>query len=223
MKTKFLCALVLFAAACSGTQTKTGGVQTSDTLALKKAAAEAAKTSAHPSSDPCAVHSWYGDGVCDTFCAQADSDCVSDGTGTVCAAFSEVEDGTCSRPESDLCRFQDPDCRVPSTGGGDGVACAAYIEQGDGVCKRAVDDPCRGQDPDCGTNGGGSAGSSNDGPACIAIGEEPNGKCERPATDPCRSTDPDCVVACAQYIEAPDGVCKREPNDPCKSQDPDCK
>jgi len=243
MKMKYLGAVVLLLAGCSGTQTGSPSA-TDDTLALKKAAAEAAsretaggKDPATPSEDPCAKHAWYGDGVCDSFCSQHDTDCVPDGTGdqTVCAAFVEQADGTCSRSENDPCRFQDPDCASetpPSTGDGGGtVACAAISEVSDGVCKRADSDPCRFQDPDCtsgdgnpGTGGGGgSGGGTGGGVACPALIELANGKCERPPTDPCRSIDPDCNVACAAYVEQSDGACTRDPYDPCISQDPDCK
>ena len=243
---RYLCAVALLLAACSGKQLD-GSSTSEDTVALKKAAAEAASqesTPATPSQDQCAAHSWYGDGVCDSFCPQHDSDCVSDGGGepTVCAQFVEVADGKCSRADGDPCRFQDPDCDVqtpPSTGDG-GVACAALSEVSDGVCKRPDSDPCRFQDPDCATGGGsdgnpgsggsssggggnGSSGAPGGGVACPAIAEVSNGKCDRPASDPCRSIDPDCTVACAEYIEQPDGVCKRDPNDPCLFQDPDCK
>lgn len=252
MNTKYLCALVLFAAACSGTQT-TGGPGKSDTLELKKAAAAGTTPS---TGDVCATEAWYGDGVCDTFCSQADSDCVPDGNTTVCADFV-ISDGKCARPESDPCRFQDGDCAATDPGG-DGVVCTAISESSDGVCTRPESDPCRSQDPDCSPpdeNGGGTycaaiseepdgvckrpatdpcraqdpdcrtpgEGNGGDTGGCIAVIEQSNGKCERPASDPCRSIDPDCDVACAQYVESPDGVCKRDPNDPCITQDPDCK
>ncbi|HEY3252436.1 MAG TPA: hypothetical protein VGJ91_00755 [Polyangiaceae bacterium] len=233
MTKKYLLALALALAGCGGKQTGSDP-GASDTLALKKAAAEAATkqvsggASTPPASeDVCAKHSWYGDGVCDSFCAKNDSDCVQNGTSTVCAEFIELEDGTCSRPETDPCRFQDPDCAgetPPSAGSGGGVACALISEVSDGVCKRPDTDACRFQDPDCQPpTGGGSSGSSGTGVACPAIAEIANGKCERPADDPCRSIDPDCVVACAEYIEQSDGVCKRDAFDPCIFQDPDCK
>ncbi len=239
MKTQYLCALALLLAACSGKETGSP-TTTDDTLALKKAAAEAAsqETVSGPSTsyeDPCAAHSWYGDGVCDTFCKQSDSDCIPGGDQTVCAEFIELADGTCSRPESDPCRFQDADCagETPPSSGGDDVVCAAISEVSDGVCKRPDSDPCRFQDPDCsqgggsdgnpGSGGSGAGGEPGTGVACPAIIEQRNGKCERPASDPCRSIDPDCVVACATFVEQPDGECKRDPNDPCIFQDPDCK
>ncbi len=250
MKMKSLCVLALLMGACSGKQV--GGESATDTLALKKAAAEAA---AHESSgsgspttsteDPCAAHAWYGDGECDSFCAQHDTDCVPDGSGTptVCAQFIELADGKCLRAGADPCRFQDADCGgviPPIAGDGGGmVACATISEVSDGVCKRADSDPCRFQDPDCTSGGGndgnpgaggggsggdsGSAGNTGGGVACPAIIEISNGKCERPASDPCRSIDPDCNVACATFVEQPDGECKRDPNDPCLFQDPDCK
>ena len=240
MKTKYLGALFLLLAACSGKQV--GGASSSDdTLALKKAAAEAASNDSSAKGDPvatptdaCAEHGWYGDGECDSFCPQRDTDCVSDGSGaqTVCATFVEVSDGKCSRAATDPCLFQDPDCsgQTPPSSGGGGTACATISEVSDGVCKRPDSDPCRFQDPDCTTGGGSDAnpgGGTGDsggsgGVACPALIELSNGKCERPASDPCRSIDPDCNVACAEYVEQSDGVCKRDANDPCIFQDPDC-
>jgi len=248
MNTKYLGALVLLLAACSGKEMGDPGAA-GDTLSLKRAAAEAAAQQApigddnapKPAEDACAQHSWYGDGVCDSFCSRHDTDCVPDGEQTVCADFIALTDGTCSRPEADPCRFQDPDCAgqsKPNAGSGSGVVCATISEVSDGLCGRPDSDACRFQDPDClplgggaggGSNGSGSAGGPGTtdpvgtGPVCPAIAEVANGKCERPASDPCRSIDPDCVVACAEYVEQADGVCRRDPNDPCIFQDPDCK
>ncbi len=239
MKTKYLCALALVMAACSGKEVSSPS-SGEDTLALKKAAAEAAsqETANGPTpshEDVCAAHAWYGDGVCDTFCTQNDSDCVLGGDSTVCAEFIEQADGTCSRPENDPCRFQDADCagQTPPSSGDGGTVCATISEVSDGVCKRSDTDPCRFQDPDCqqgggsdgnpGTGGSGAGGSNGGGIACPAIAMVPNGKCELPASDPCRSIDPDCVVACATFVEQSDGECKRDPYDPCIFQDPDCK
>ena len=230
---QYLAALALALAACGGKQTGSDP-GASDTLALKKAAAEAASkqisdgaSTPQPVEDVCAKNSWYGDGVCDSFCSKNDSDCVPNGTGTVCAEFIELEDGKCSRPEHDPCRFQDADCAddtPPSAGSDGGVACATISEASDGVCKRLDTDACRFQDPDCQPlSGGGSGGGTGSGAICPAIAQIANGKCERPASDPCRSIDPDCVVACAEYIEQADDVCKRDPFDPCIFQDPDCK
>lgn len=234
MNKKYLAALTLLLAACGGTHT-TSDSGASDTLALKKAAAEAASknlsggpNAPQPSEDVCNKHRWYGDGVCDSFCSDNDSDCVANGGSTVCAQFLELEDGKCSRPENDPCRFQDADCasEVPPTaaGGDQPVACALISEVNDGVCKRPDTDPCRLQDPDCqALPGGGTGGAPGNGVACPAIAEIANGKCERPDTDPCRSIDPDCVpVACTAISELPDGECKRDPSDPCIFQDPDC-
>jgi hypothetical protein len=240
MNKNYLAALALALAACGGKQTG-GDSGANDTLALKKAAAEAAArevsdgaSAPQPSGDVCAKYSWYGDGECDSFCANNDSDCVPNGTSTICAEFIEVEDGKCSRAEKDPCLFQDPDCpseTTPDPGSDGDVACALISEVSDGVCKRPEADPCRFQDPDCqpqsgGGNGtGGSSGGTDPGTGviCPAIAEVANGKCERPDTDPCRGIDPDCVVACAEFIEQSDGVCKRDAFDPCIFQDPDCR
>jgi hypothetical protein len=132
--------------------------------------------------DLCAEQGWYGDGECDTFCPDADTDCAHDpDEAVVCALFIEVEDGVCSRPDSDPCRMQDPDCGVKDADD-DGVVCALYIEESDGECSRPDTDPCRSQDPDC----------TEDGVACAEYIEDSDGVCSRPETDPCRRQDPDC-------------------------------
>jgi hypothetical protein len=85
------------------------------------------------------------DGVCmPTRCGGYDPDC-----GVACDAYLEVPDGACSRPSSDPCIFQDPDCNPMGGGTDPGVACAEYIEEADGMCRRSPDDPCIFQDPDC--------------------------------------------------------------------------
>ncbi len=82
---------------------------------------EDAKKIVDPDQDLCAVHSWYGDGVCDTFCENADSDCTVECAAVpVCDSSSyEVEacspSGTCE--EVMLCgttivceQEEDPEC-----------------------------------------------------------------------------------------------------------------
>ncbi len=225
---KYLGALGLLLAACGG-QANTGSSGSGvDQAPLKKAAAEAVANGS-ATSDACAANGWYGDKVCDSFCQDKDSDCVShEDTATVCAEFIEASDGTCSRPSDDPCLFQDPDCEQvvhPTPGkpptSGPGTVCAEYIEEPDGKCSRPATDPCIGQDPDC-TNGSGGGGV-----ACPAIVEQPDGKCSLPDTDPCQSIDPDCVhshpiTVCPTIVEAPDGVCSLAADDPCPSVDPDC-
>lgn len=216
-----LCCLTLAAASCAGEKEPAA-----ETVAELKAKAAQALVAGDRRGDPCREHDWYADGECDGFCANADSDCSSE-EPVACTLISEIANGVCGRPESDPCRFQDPDClpgSIPPDPGG--VACAAFIEESDGVCSRPADDPCKAQDPDC-TSGGG-----DDPVVCALFIEESDGVCSRPAEDPCKSQDPDCVsggetdpscgVACAEFIEAPYGVCARPIDDPCKSQDPDC-
>jgi hypothetical protein len=155
MRRHVLCALVLTAIGCSGAVD-----QASEQQELKLAAANA-KSRGTAQGDACAQHRWYGDGVCDTFCADTDSDCVPKGDAIVCAQFIEQGNGKCERPASDACRFQDPDCTAPpnspGTGGAPGstppggVACALVSEVPNGSCDRADSDPCRFQDPDCNT------------------------------------------------------------------------
>lgn len=204
MKSKYLSCLFLLVVACSGGQTTGGDKAGAQSVAqLKKAAAEAhAKKEPQP-GDVCAEHAWYGDGECDTFCQDFDSnDCVpAENDPVVCATFIELSDGVCSRKPDDPCIGQDPDC----TPGDDpvhshpqqppgGIVCPAIAEAPDGVCKVDLDDPCAAYiDPDCQNGEGG--------------GQTP------PPTNP---------QVCAQYIEQPDGVCGRDPSDPCIFQDPDC-
>lgn len=275
MRTTAFAALLLLVAGCSGS-TADDGSTNSNELERKREAAEAAADGSS-AGDACAENAWYGDGVCDSFCAQADTDCVPPDPGddpVVCALFLEESDAVCSRPADDPCRYQDPDCSEPPAGTDpdDPVACAAISEIPDGVCSRPETDPCRSQDPDCVDSGGGTPpGGYNcdlsnvsceiveptcadgevptasgycygpcvpkdqcapQGVACAAYIEESDGVCSRPETDPCRSQDPDCVgggsdpgdddVACAEYIEESDGECSRPASDPCKFQDPDC-
>ncbi len=232
-------ALLLAVVGCSGaTNDSTGQTE----LEQKEAAANAA-ASGDSAGDACAEHGWYGDGVCDSFCDDRDTDCAVVGEPVVCAEFMESGDGVCGRQPSDPCIFQDPDCDLSSPGDpgdGGGVVCALIAESPDGVCNRADDDPCAFQDPDCGqgTDPGGGTGGSTGGTggydcdvskvSCeIAIacpdGEVPtaNGLCYGPCVpkDQCREPDP---VVCATYIEESDGVCSRAPDDPCRGQDPDC-
>jgi hypothetical protein len=127
----------------------------------------------------------------------------------VCAAYIEASDGKCSRPASDPCRGQDPDCgqsTPPSggTGGSGPVACPAIAELPDGVCSLPASDPCRSIDPDCGGGTGGNSGSGGSASSGGGVGSSGG-------------------VACAEYIEQPDGVCSRAADDPCIFQDPDCK
>jgi len=214
--------LMLALSACSGATTNKDGTSSSELEKKQAAANDVAAGTAQ--GDPCAENGWYGDEVCDTFCAGKDTDCVPNGEDpTVCAAFSEVSDGVCSRPEDDACRFQDPDCSqsgggVPADPGNpdEPVGCALILELSDGVCLRPDIDPCRNQDPDC------TSVEPDPGVGCPAIDEAPDGVCSPPEDDPCRYIDPDCGVACAEYIEDSDGVCKRADTDPCRSQDPDC-
>ena len=246
-KMKYFGALGLLLAACGGQAS--GGVSEQDQSALKKAAAESVANGT-ASGDACAKNGWYGDKVCDTFCADHDTDCVpSNDKATVCAEFVEAPNGICSRKPDDPCIFQDPDCKqgTPPNAGSGAVVCATLSEVSDGKCGRPESDVCRWQDPDCQL-----------GFACPAIEEAPDGKCSRPATDQCQSIDPDCAsggptpgsdvdggaagsstdgggsagdsggsssgggVACAEYVMQSDGKCSLPPDDPCLFHDPDC-
>ena len=224
MKTMYLTSLVvLLMTACSGGHTQGGEEPGQSQNELKRIAAQ--ETAAGMADgDVCGQNRWYGDGVCDTFCQDADlMDCGVGCGGVVCAAFIEESNGYCSRRDDDPCISQDPDCDgdVPigptPYPGPDPVACAAIAEIGDGVCKRDPADPCRFQDPDCAVDlpgepvpvdppmGGGSSPGS------------PGGGGGSTPSDP--GIPP---IACAEYIELSDGVCKRDPTDPCIFQDPDC-
>lgn len=160
MRRHVLCALVLTAIGCSG------AVDGTSTLQQQKLAAANARAQGTAEGDACAQHRWYGDGECDTFCADTDSDCIPGGKAIVCAQFIETSNGVCERPTTDACRFQDPDCSTPPSSPGAGgsssgtppgsVACALVSEVPNGSCDRAESDPCRFQDPDCNTGGGGA-------------------------------------------------------------------
>lgn len=185
------------------------------------------------------------DGVCafdrtDPCVAQRDPDCND---GVTCARYIEMSDNVCSRPESDKCRFQDPDCNDIGP-----IECPAIAQFPDGVCSPDPNDPCVAlSDPDCG--GCNSAGAEDQAPIAPPISDgicnDDNDPCTpadpdcddcggfdgiraAPPSDGvcemlrCGAIDPDCEIACAEYIEVPDGVCDREPGDPCLFQDPDC-
>jgi hypothetical protein len=216
-KMKYLGALGLMLAACGGQAASDGGTSKPDQSALKKAAAESVANGT-ASGDPCAINSWYGDEVCDTFCQDQDSDCIPKGeTATVCAEFIEAPNGICSRKEDDPCIFQDPDCAnsnppspglvpVPTPEPGP-IVCATISETPDGTCNRPASDPCRWQDPDC-----------VPAIACPAIAEAPDGKCSLPASDPCRGIDPDCV---GDNEPTPGNGAGSEPNPGGPSNPPD--
>jgi hypothetical protein len=231
MRTQYFAALLLLVAGCSGRTSDDDDAAGGQELEKKRIAAEASDSGDSGGSDPCEVNAWYGDGECDSFCAEADADCTPSDPGEdpiVCATFLETSDGVCSRPDDDPCRSQDPDC----TGDDDEpVACTLIAEESDGVCGRPDEDPCRFQDPDCvdtsPPDGGYDCDLSNVAceiatPTC-GDGEVPtaNGLCYGPCVPKDQCAEPDGVV-CAAYIEESDGVCSRPENDPCKSQDPDC-
>ncbi len=215
---------LLFVSGCYGTTAPTD--ESASEASLKETAANKV-AAGDVSVDPCAENGWYGDSVCDTFCFDADSDCQGSGDPVFCAEFIELEDGTCSRPEGDPCRFQDPDCSVnPPADPDDTVVCALYVELEDGVCNRPEDDACRFQDPDCADKPDGyDCDTSKIICQTFAPVECPEGQV--PAVvdgcyGGCVNADECAPVACLAYVEESDGVCSRAENDPCKSQDPDC-
>src|SRR5688572_1516495 len=227
MKTMYLNSLVvlLMTAACSGGHTQGGADEPGQSQNELKRMAAQASADGSTGGDVCGQNRWYGDGVCDTFCQDADvADCGVGCGGVVCALFIEESNGYCSRRDDDPCIAQDPDCGnavQPDPApypGDDPVACAAIAEIGDGVCKRDPADPCRFQDPDCvpdGTEPGDpGGGGSTPGDPGGGGGSEPG--------NPGDPNDPGVPpIACAEYIELSDGVCKRDPADPCIFQDPD--
>jgi hypothetical protein len=213
---------------CSGATTE-GPVTTSELKS--KAAADLAAGTAQ--GDPCADNRWYGDAECDSFCPNADTDCVPAGDPVVCAEFMEVSNGVCSRPADDPCLFQDPDCDSAPPGGaggssGGGVVCAMISEVSDGVCGRPADDPCIFQDPDCTTDPPpGTYDCDLSKITCQTFAPVicPDGQvssvidsCYGPCVDPSECAP----VACTAISEVPDGVCSRPDSDPCRGQDPDC-
>ncbi len=143
-----LIGLLVVTFGCSGAATSS---PTGDSAAKLRAAQDHARGTSN--GDVCSTQGWYGDGECDTFCTNTDTDCVphaggGSGEPIVCAAFSEVSDGVCKRPATDACRSQDPDCDAP-----EGV-CALISEVPNGSCTRPSNDACRFQDPDCNTQPG---------------------------------------------------------------------
>jgi len=143
-----------------------------------------------------------------------------------CTLISEVADGVCGRPDSDPCRFQDPDCSADA--GGEGYDC----DVSQVLCRRAAPECAEGEVP---TVLGRCYGpcvpadqcrAAEDPVVCALFIEESDGVCSRSPDDPCKAQDPDCSLdeptVCALFIEESDGVCSRSPDDPCKAQDPDC-
>lgn len=198
--------------------------------------------------DVCAVNGYYGDGICDEFCARADEDC-GNGFFDFCEINGFYGDGICDP----FCLFADDDCN----GGfddfcavdgfyGDGICdlfcpvhdpdcdrfdlCQAYGWYGDGIC-----DFCPQPDPDC----------AQVADICAQQGWYGDGECDLfcPVPDPdcqvldicllygfyadgecdvfCRLPDPDCAGVtdpCALNGYYGDGVC----DDDCDMHDPDC-
>ncbi len=238
-KTYSMASLLVVALGCGANNGGVGdpaAMGSGDTAVAKQAAAEsiaAVRRSAGAvrvrTRDVCADRGWYGDGVCDSFCAALDSDCSvrrPQPDAIVCAQFIEAADGICGRDAQDPCRFQDPDCAVsiPPTRPDpeQRVACAAISENSDGTCGRDRSDPCSFQDPDC--------------------SQETRSRRGREPVDqpPSQSSDAGCAgrvdgggvvppppvtrePVCRAILEASDGKCTRLANDPCWSQDPDCK
>ncbi len=215
---------LLLVVGCSGSTD--GPTDTTSDAALKKDAADRV-AAGQLSDDPCAANGWYGDSVCDSFCFDADTDCQGSGEPVYCAEFIEVEDGQCGRPDSDPCRFQDPDCNVSAPDDPDGtVVCALYVEIEDGECSRPDSDPCRFQDPDCASDPGGHDCDTSK-VTCQTFAEVtcPDGQVPTfvdGCYGPCVDKNECAPVACLAYVEVSDGTCSRADNDPCKSQDPDC-
>jgi hypothetical protein len=94
--------------------------------------------------DICAMEDWYGDGICDEFCPEADSDCVT------CFAFPGCEADEVMYDTASECP-QDTTCREVSLCGSTiwcsgGVACLAYpsCEPGDTAYEREEDCPASG-------------------------------------------------------------------------------
>lgn len=180
------------------------------------------------------------DGVCGaaaTFsdcCGWSDVDCGNPGvncTAVRCAAISEVSDGTCSRPATDCCRFQDPDCTNMCAN----VACPTIGPAPlDGVCSQQAPAACCGfSDPDCGAKYNCDVSQV----ACdlfvqCEAGKVPtsNGTCYGPCVERQLCTPgtepPNCAaVDCAPPVARPfDGYCP-SPNPTagcCGFSDPDC-
>lgn len=142
-----------------------------------------------------------------------------------CTLISEVADGVCRRPDSDPCRFQDPDCSAEAEGYDcdvSQVSCRKTVQCDEGKVPTVLGScygPCVPAAQCAPTEDPGAV-------VCALFIEESDGVCSRSPDDPCKAQDPDCStdepVACLLFIEESDGVCSRAPDDPCKGQDPDC-
>jgi hypothetical protein len=143
-----------------------------------------------------------------------------------CTLISEVADGVCARPDSDPCRFQDPDCSAEAEGYDCDVSqvlCRKAVQCDEGKVPTVLGScygPCVAADQCKPAEDPGAV-------ACALFIEESDGVCSRSPDDPCKAQDPDCAsteepTVCALFIEESDGVCSRSPDDPCKAQDPDC-
>jgi hypothetical protein len=238
MRRRFLFALTMTLAGCGGS-TAGGG----DSALTSKSEAATKVASGESIGNACSANHWYGDGACDTFCPDEDTDCVAAGEPVVCDSFLEVSDGKCGRADSDPCRSQDPDCDGQGTPsnpgttnpdpGKPGVApdeptyCAAISEVPNGKCGRAADDPCRFQDPDC-TNTPGPARDCDTSkvtcetfaPVTCPDGQVPTvvNRCY----GECVPKEQCAPIACPAIALAPDGVCSPPTSGPCSLVDPDC-
>ena len=119
IETSLLCLLSLTAAACTvshGTYTKEQARELSGVTP--------------EGDDICAMEAWYGDGVCDEFCPEADEDCVT------CFAIPSCEDWEIPHASASDCP-SDSSCREVSLCGEtiwcqDTATCAAYPSCGPG-------------------------------------------------------------------------------------------
>jgi hypothetical protein len=131
-KQLFLFAFLLVGAVgCADDSQDSAPADTQQEFSREEARRDAGKNDGGP--DICAQAQWYGDGVCDPFCAEPDPDCAEIEDEDICAALNWYGDGVCDS----ICLNLDPDCET--IGADLDEACGAGIRCQEGLtCLFAV-------------------------------------------------------------------------------------
>ena len=95
--------------------------------------------------DICALEDWYGDGVCDDFCPEADSDCDTCFASPVCEPGEEMHDAADECPVGTTCR-EVTTCDETIWCSGGGAVCLAFpvCEAGETTYEQADECPADG-------------------------------------------------------------------------------